>query len=369
MGEIGSPITMSKVVRNPIIIAIILFLTGLAAVLMLRFRAEAEVESGQIVYIGQVSALDSNLFLHNPGTGEASQLTETDYGVEDVAIAPDGLAIAYSRYNADGTTDIWLYDLRSGEDFRLTDCVNASCGQPSWRADGQSIAFTRSEFDDSQRVWRVNPTTTETQLLFDDPYITGHSPQYAPQGNRITMFATHPVGILIYDFTTRFRENIQSRQGSSGNFSPDGQHLSYPILVRGAIGATFFSQLETVELQSDSHTAVTGTPDDPIEDVAGFWRPGHADEMAVMRRFLDDRFTEGYQVYLLNVTSPEARPLIVDADFTHSRLKWSSDGQQLLVQRFALADLDGSPEIWLYDMQTGDLQLIAEDAIGADFLP
>jgi dipeptidyl aminopeptidase/acylaminoacyl peptidase len=127
--------------------------------------------------------------------------------------------------------------------------------------------------------------------------------------------------------------------------------------------------LETVELQSDSHTAVTGTPDDPIEDVAGFWRPGHADEMAVMRRFLDDRFTEGYQVYLLNVTSPEARPLIVDADFTHSRLKWSSDGQQLLVQRFALADLDGSPEIWLYDMQTGDLQLIAEDAIGADFLP
>jgi Tol biopolymer transport system component len=360
---------MSKVVRNPIIIAIILFLAGFAAVLMLRFRAEAEVESRQIVYIGQVSALNSNLYLHHLDTGEASQLTQTDFGVEDVAIAPDGLAIAYSRYNADGTTDIWLHDLRSGGDFRLTDCVNASCGQPSWRADGALIAFTRSEFDDSQRVWTVNPATIETQLLFDDPYITGHSPQYAPQGNRITLFATHPVGILIYDFTMQFREDIQSRQGSSGNFSGDGLHLSYPIMVRGAIGATFFSQIETVELGSDTHTAVTGTPNDPIEDVAGFWRPGHADEMAVLRRFLDDRFTEGFQVYLLTISSEDVRPLIVDADYTHGRIKWSSDGQQLLVQRFALADLDGSPEIWLYDMQQGDLQRIAEDAIGADFLP
>jgi len=373
MSEIGSPVVMSKLVTNPITVALVVFLTGFATVLALRQSPDSDVDADanahQIVYIGRTSSLDSNLYLHNLDTGAASQLTDAEFGVEDFAIAPDGLAIAYTRYNDNGTTDIWLVDLRSGENFRLTDCVHASCAQPSWRADGALIAFTRSEFDETQRIWTVDPSTTEAQLLFDDPYITGNSPQYAPQGNRIALFATHPVGIMIYDFTTQFREQIQSRQGSSGNFSPDGLWLSYPIMVRGAIGATFFSQLETVALESDTHAAITGAPDDPIEDVAGFWRPGHDDEIAVLRRFLDDRFTEGFQVYLLNVTSGDAEPLIVDADYTHSRLKWSSDGQQLLVQRFALENLDGNPEIWLYDVQQGDLQRIAHDAINADFLP
>jgi hypothetical protein len=235
------------------------------------------------------------------------------------------------------------------------------------------IAFTRTEFEadfiNSQRIWTVNPATTQTHPLFDDPYITGHSPRYAPLGNRIALFATNPLGILVYDFPTQLREIVQSRQGSPGNFSPDGLTLSYPIMVRGALGATFFSQLETVELLADVHAAVTGAPDTPIEDVAGYWRPGHDDEMAVMRRFLDERFTEGYQVYLLNIDTEDNRPLIVDAAYTHGALKWNGDGQQLLVQRFPLADPDGSPEVWLYDMQNDDLQHIAEDAIAGEFLP
>ena len=359
--------TFARLIRNPVLVATLLFLAGFAGVLTLSYRDRAEANARQIVYIGG----DANLYLHNLDAGTATQLTTSEFGVEDFAIAPEGVAIAYSRYNDNSTTDIWLHDLRSGEDFRLTDCINASCGQPSWRADGELIAFTRTEFEatEIQRIWTVNPTTTETRSLFDDPYITGHSPRYAPAGNRIALFATNPLGILVYDFPTQLREVVQSRQGSPGSFSSDGLTLSYPIMVRGALGATFFTQLETVELLSDTHTAITGAPDTPIEDVAGYWRPGHEGKMAVIRRFLDDRFTEGHQVYMLNLRTGEERPLIVDADYTHGSLKWSGDGQQLLVQRFALTDPNASPEIWLYDMQADDLRRIAEDAIAGDFLP
>ena len=130
-------ITMRKTsTRNPIIAAIALFLVGLGAVLMLRLRAEAESQSAQIVYIAPFSAIDSNLYLHDLADVSAQQLTHSDFGVEDFAISPDGFAIAYTRYDENGSTDIWLYDLRSGGDFPLTDCVQANCEQPTWRADG-----------------------------------------------------------------------------------------------------------------------------------------------------------------------------------------------------------------------------------------
>ena len=225
------------------------------------------------------------------------------------------------------------------------------------------------DFDGIQRIWTVDPATTETRLLFDDPYITGNSARYAPVGNSISMFASNPQGILVYDFNTAARELIQSRQGSAGHFSPDGLYLSYPIVVRGALGATFFSQLEAVDLIIDDHRAITGTPDMPIEDVGGYWRPGHADEMAVLRRYLDERFTEGFQVYLLNIATGDTRPLVVDANFAHGAPRWRADGQQLLLQRFDLSNPDGSPGVWLYDLQSDRLQAIAEDAVGADFLP
>jgi hypothetical protein len=62
-------------IRNPIFVALLLFLTGFAGVLTFSYRSRAEANAPQIVYIGRASHLDSNLFIHDLDADKATQLS------------------------------------------------------------------------------------------------------------------------------------------------------------------------------------------------------------------------------------------------------------------------------------------------------
>jgi dipeptidyl aminopeptidase/acylaminoacyl peptidase len=215
----------------------------------------------------------------------------------------------------------------------------------------------------------VDLRSAQSTLLFEDTQITGHSPQFSPNGNRIAIFATNPPGILIHDFVSGGQVFIESMQGLVGNFSPDSTQLIYPVMVRGAIGSMFYSQLEAVDLVENRRSLITGSSETPIEDSSAVWRPGKPNELAVTRRYLDDRYTDGPQVYLLNIKTNEATPLVVDPAYTHGALQWSPDGNMLVIQRFNRVEQGARPQIWTYNLQTQELQLIADDAYLPEFVP
>lgn len=338
-------------------------------------RFSFRVALPRAVYLAPASAQDRNLYVFDLNTGEVQQLTDYDLGIADYEVAPDGQSIAYTLYKEDGTSDLWLYHLDSGAINQLTNCVNASCAAPSWKPDGTEIAYERNEYDPAfggagaVRVWVVDVQTVQSRLLFEDTQLTGHSAQYSPSGNKIAIFSTNPPGILIYDFISQGRILVENLQGVVGDFSPDGKRLLYPVLVRGAVGSTFYTQLEMLDFDKNQRSAVTGSPEDPIEDTSGYWRPLHPNQLAVTRRYLDDRYTDGPQVYLLDIATNEATPLIVDGAYNHGFLRWSPDGNLLLMQRFNRVEQGARPQIWLYDLQTQELRLIADDAFLPEFLP
>jgi hypothetical protein len=68
---------------------------------------------------------------------------------------------------------------------------------------------------------------------------------------------------------------------------------------------------------------------------------------------------------LLDVETNEATPLIVDADYDHQSLVWSADGNLLLMLRFNRVKQGARTEIWLYDLRSEELTMLADDA----FLP
>jgi hypothetical protein len=347
-----------------------------ANVLREDFRFHFRVKQPSLIYLAPAGAQERNLYRHNLETGEVTQLTQAPYGIADYAVSPDGLNIAYSLYNEDGTSNIWLYGLATGSSSQLTNCVNASCGAPAWKPDGSQIAYEREEYDlalgqiGAKRVWVVSTSTAQSGLLFEDTQVTGHSPEFSSQGGRLAMFSTNPPAILVYDTLADRRIYIESLQGLSGQFSPDGTQLVYPVLTRGAIGAQFYTQLERLDILTEQRTVVTTAGgEQAIEDNTGVWRPNYPDELAVTRRYLDNRYTDFPQIYLLDLRTNEARPLVVDNKFSHGSITWSDDGNLLAFQRFNRVEQGARPQIWLHNLTTGETSLIANDAFLPGFLP
>jgi Tol biopolymer transport system component len=349
---------------------LILIVIGAAVWLTRRSPVKPERTStppiGQIVYLAPADTSARNLVLDDL-SGGVRQLTDTADGIEDFAVSPDGQHIAYSLNNADSTADIWLIDLASGDTRPLTNCVRAICTAPSWNPDGTQLLYQRREFNTPDRdswVWVVDVNTVQSHLLFDDPQIRGADPVWSPDGRRVAVFDPGAQAVRVHDLDIGTDTIIDSTAGVSGAFSPDGSKLIFPVLVSGAIGQEIYTHLEMVDFVGQTGGLVTGDRDAPIDDAFAAWSPDGT-RLALARRYLDSRYTAGRQIYLLDLASGDVTPLVVDSAFNHAGLRWDSAGRRLVFQRFAQAEPDALPEVWVYDLDTGALTHVADDA----FLP
>jgi dipeptidyl aminopeptidase/acylaminoacyl peptidase len=136
------------------------------------------------------------------------------------------------------------------------------------------------------------------------------------------------------------------------------------VLVRGLIGQQFYTHLEMADLDTLSRRSISGDGETPVEDSGGAWSPDGT-RLAIARRYLDGRFTNGKQIYLLEPDMGEAEPLVLDREYNHSVMRWDASGRQIVFQRFSLSAPGARPEIWTVDVETGALAQVADNA----FLP
>lgn len=102
--------------------------------------------------LGQNADRDTELFLYQVDSGQLRQLTQSVGGTAQAAsISGDGSRIAFSSNanlrggNADGNTEVWLYDLLSDEITQITDTAAGSFSVgASLSADGLSLAYSSS---------------------------------------------------------------------------------------------------------------------------------------------------------------------------------------------------------------------------------
>ncbi len=320
----------------------------------------------QIVYLAPADVYARNLFLVELGGGDARQLTDAADGIEDFAVSPDGQQIAYSHNNADGTTDIWLLDLAGGAARALTHCVRAVCTDPAWKPDGTQILYQRREFGTPERdswVWVVDVNTVQTQLLFDDPQVRGADPTWSADGRRVAVYDPGVQVVRVHDLDSDTDTIIDSTAGVSGAFSPDGSKLVFPVLVRGAIGQEFYTHLDMVDFVGQGGGLVTGERDAPIDDAFAAWSPDGT-RLALARRYLDSRYTAGQQIYLLDLTSGDVTPLVSGSPLTITPgCAGILTGGASSFQRFSLGESGALPEVWVYELATGDLIRVADNAV------
>jgi hypothetical protein len=347
--------------------------------LLSEYRFSFTVQPPRALYLAPADSIPTNVWGADPTQPDGgAQITFSPSGIYDYGVSADGVSIAFSETNSEtGTTDIKRLNLETGALDQLTNCVNATCTTPVWRPDGTMIAYERVELDTGvgsgispRRVWLLDLSSTPptTRPLFNESQILGFDPQWSADGSRIAVFDPASGAILVYDFNTGNITGVPSRAGSSGALSPDGMRIAYPEvpIVDGVSVRPF---IRIVDLNTGSQTDL-GTPDDPYEDTRAVWHPDGT-RLAVARRYLDDRYTRGYQIVLVDPETRAAEPLTEDVRYNNLTFWFDPLGTTLLMQRFPELDENmqpnalGRPEIWTLDLASRALTRVATNA----FLP
>ena len=177
-----------------------------------------------------------------PVGAKPENLTRDRFLDTEPAWSPDGTKLAYSSDKGGNLLQLWIRDLKSGEDRQLTHLSTQPMGA-SWSPDGSRIAFLEVD-----GMWRraavsvVIVATGKVARIHDSLFGPG-MPTWSPDGRRVAVAMVAP-------YSTRFREgtnqvltmsadgggdrwfapvpnlSIDSRGGCGPEWSPDGTKMA-----------------------------------------------------------------------------------------------------------------------------------------------
>ena len=169
--------------------------------------------------------------------GQPKQLTSGTYYKQSPAWSPDGKQIAYSCEKA-GTADIYILDLATKSERRVTNLADSAEIEPAWSPDGTKIAFQKDA-----TTYTVDLVSGEIKEAIKATYEPGRA-SWSANGKAISLAALRP-------YSRRFREGtnvIETADLATGNvtltepapyksistrsvdgpvYSPDGSQMAF----------------------------------------------------------------------------------------------------------------------------------------------
>ncbi|MEE8340708.1 MAG: hypothetical protein V3R52_01275, partial [Candidatus Neomarinimicrobiota bacterium] len=120
----------------------------------------------QIVFVAHKKSI-SNLYLIKPDGRGLSRLTDyqADIQIISPSWSPDGTQIAFGKADTDGNLDIFLFDVTSRTERRLTDDISAEY-LPVWHPDGKFISYT-SHAGSTPNIHTIEIETGRTKQVTD----------------------------------------------------------------------------------------------------------------------------------------------------------------------------------------------------------
>ena len=333
------------------------------------------VRTPRVVYLGPLTQSTQNLYIADPSApGTAPQsITDSKNDVMNYAVAPDGGQIVYSELLDDGTDPLFLWDAATHTSMLLYDCKDASCDNMIWRPDGTAFAFEHSAFNTGKgdtpgaaRVWLFDMTSKTARPLLGDDQVLTSEPRWLGDGMRLAMLSTADEGILIYNFATKQStlfpiDTAQYDPNTMAEFSADGRffYLQEDVTLadgRGATHLTLFDLSTTPPTSRDVEP-----PDEAVNDMDVAWGLD-SNTLFVARAPLEMKGSLAAPISKLDLISGKATLLVNDDGYNQDNMQLSPTGDTLLFERTHISFSVPDSSIWVSELSTGKLQLIAEDA-------
>jgi len=175
-------------------------------------------------------------------------ITRDKYLDTDPAFSPDGNQLAYSSDKGGNLLQLWIRDLKTGQDRQLTRLTTQPMGA-TWSADGKRIAFF-----DVDGMWRaasvsvVDAATGRVAKIHNSLFGPGN-PTWSPDGKRVALAMVSPYSKSFREGTNQILTiaadagpepdtkndkwfapvpnlSIDSRGGSGPVWSPDGDKMA-----------------------------------------------------------------------------------------------------------------------------------------------
>jgi Tol biopolymer transport system component/imidazolonepropionase-like amidohydrolase len=170
--------------------------------------------------------------------GSATELTNDGYYKQTPAWSPDGTRIAYSS-DKNGTANVYILDLATRSETRLTNLHEAAALDPAWSPDGKQIAFQtqegtvhvadvasgasreviRTTFEPGRPSWSKNGKTLSLAVL------RAYTKRYR-EGTSLILTADLQTGKQVLTEPAPYK-SITTRSIDGPIYSPDGTRMAY----------------------------------------------------------------------------------------------------------------------------------------------
>ncbi len=143
---------------------------------------------------------------------------------------------------------------------------------------------------------------------------------------------------------------IPNGLGLLGSWTPDGTSLVLPEILLPRLSEEerletdehgsdpdFYSHLFVVNALTAFEQDVSGQEFGLVEDASPAVSPDGR-WIAFARKFLDERWTPGRQLWIMRADGSQATALTQAPDYHHSAFAWSADSEQLAYMRFNQTD-------------------------------
>ncbi len=325
----------------------------------------------------------ANVWMMSLDGSEPTQITKETLGVEDFAVSPDGTQIVYVARRADGGGDLRLTSRDGSTVTDLLACPNDLCAAPVFSFDGKRVAFDRQPLADpgNSQVQVIDLDTGQLLTPGDDPTHITQPPRFARDG-RVSYFDRTLQAIGVYDFNARFTTFIPASSGEVGSWSPDGQFVVYPEISfppeptplpnvtpdpNAEHTDIFYSHLLKVTVATNQTQNLSG--DGVVEDASPVYSPSGKWLAFGRKRLVQDQWTPGRQLWLMNADGSNARALSDEPFYNHSAFVWSPDEAMLVYMRFNVTDPSTAPEVWAMNADGANPRLLATGGYLPEWLP
>lgn len=340
----------------------------------------------RVAYLRLDEAGFYQLFVADPfDLNNKRQLTNAPRGIFDFDTSPDGRYIVYTeRDPITFHADLYLLDVDTGRVRPLTNCKgeDSDCFAPVYNPTGAYIAYERVALNSdlgtgigSPRIWLIDVRTPDARTfpLISETQILGTGAVWSADGSTIAFYDNASGGIIIYRLADGQVQFVPSSFGVAGALSPTGDRIIYSEMTFDGATSTSRAYLQIADLTNGVSQILTD-PSEQVDDQFSAWRP-NTQQVAIGRRYMDERFTRGAQVYLLDTRTAQATPLVIDPRYSSGFFVWDNSGERLVMQRFQQVGDDGLPytrgttEVWVYELPTNRLIKIDENSRNPRWLP